>query len=75
MSGAASAWLSYSLALHSLHKEDAKGLAQHALEKGMSASPAPQVRQHQVLPRNHMPSYRDVCPALSMFMFEHQLPK
>lgn len=43
MQGATSAWLGYALALYSLHKGDAKGLAQHALEKGMSASTAPQV--------------------------------
>lgn len=43
MQGATSAWLSYALALYSLHKGDPKGLAQYALEKGMSASTAPQV--------------------------------
>ena len=49
MQGAASAWLSYALALYSLHQGDAKGLAQHALEKGMSASPAPQVIHEKTL--------------------------
>ena len=49
MQGAASAWLSYALALYSLHQGDAKGLAQHALEKGMSASPAPQVTHQKTL--------------------------
>lgn len=43
MHEASSAWLSYALALHQLHKADAKGQAQRALEQGMSASPAPQV--------------------------------
>ena len=43
MHEASSAWLSYALALHQLHKADAKGHAQRALEQGMSASPAPQV--------------------------------
>lgn len=65
MQGAASAWLSYALALHSLHKGEAKGLAQHALEKGMSASPAPQVTQHKAPAKFYSQSHTCLPPCLS----------